>query len=112
MIKIKIKIKMKMFMSAAILSIFHYPSIAANDKNTVQHEMKCHVELVGGRDIIHYVNVKNSQKQSYKNELLGQKVKTYAVSGEQVIYKVKECVNLNDTFNTAAAKSADIFAVR
>jgi len=95
-----------------VLLLLNCAVVEAKNKSSKTIEMKCHVEVVGGRDLIHFINVKSNQKQTFKSDLVGQKINTYAIKGEQVIYKVKECVNLNDNFDTAAAKSADIFAVR
>ena len=86
--------------------------VQAKESEVALKDIKCHVELTGGRDIIHYVFAKKSEISGLKTSLVGKKTKTYAVKGEQVIYKVNECVAENQTFNSAAAKSADIFAVR
>ena len=107
----KMKTKLGIVVICCIATLGINSLANANEKSQYKRDIKCHVELVGGRDIIHYDKAKASKLKSFKSTLAGKKVKTYAVKGEQVIYKVNECVLIDDTFNSAAAKSADIFAV-
>ena len=84
---------------------------AANNKSS-KVEIKCHVELVGGVDIIHFALVQQQQLANIKQALAGQKVTTSQSKQKQAIYKVNECVGLHDSFVTAQAKSRDIFTAR
>lgn len=75
-------------------------------------EIKCHVELVGGGDIIHFAQLSNQQYKSVKKLLVGKEISTALSRAKKVIYKVNECVGLHDKFNSAAAKSRDILTAR
>ena len=84
---------------------------AANGKPS-KVEIKCHVELMGGSDIIHFAIVSQQQLANIKQILAGQKVLTALSKQKQVIYKVNECVGLHDSFVSGPAKSRDILTTR
>ncbi|MEW6982135.1 TapY2 family type IVa secretion system protein [Colwelliaceae bacterium 6471] len=83
-----------------------------NDKSVANTEIKCHVELVGGGDIIHFAKVPETKLAVIKQVLEGQKISTTLSKKKRVIYKVNECVGLHETFVTTAAKSKDILTAR
>lgn len=70
----------------------------------VDIEMKCHVELVGGGEIISFTNVPYSNINALKRVLIGQKAKLTSESTAQNIYKVKECVPLKEKFKASRAQ--------
>lgn len=67
-------------------------------------EMKCHVELMGGGETISFTNTPYSNLNDLTHLLIGQKVKLATESSAQTIYKVKECVPLQDTFTGSRAQ--------
>jgi len=77
------------------------------EKKETKSELKCHVELVGGRDIIHFAKVPTKKVSSIAHVLTGTKIKTGFSKKQQTIYKVNECVGLNDKFITGVAKQRD-----
>lgn len=67
-------------------------------------EMKCHVELVGGGETISFTNIPYSNIKELRHVLMGIKVKLNSDSSAQAIYKVKECVPLQDMFKGRRAQ--------
>ncbi|MDX2368646.1 MAG: TapY2 family type IVa secretion system protein [Colwellia sp.] len=61
-------------------------------------EMKCHVELVGGGESISFTNTPYINIRELTHVLMKKKVKLNSESTAQAIYKVKECVPLQDKF--------------
>lgn len=64
----------------------------------VDIEMKCHVELVGGGETISFTNTPYRKIRELTHVLMKKKVKLNSESPAQAIYKVKECVPLQDKF--------------
>jgi len=83
---------------------------AANRNSMV--ELKCHVDLLGGTDIIHFTLIEKQKRGTITQVLTGKKVPTALSKEQQVIYKVNECVDLNDSFSSTAAKSRDLLTAR
>lgn len=67
-------------------------------------EMKCHVELVGGGETISFTNIPYSNIKELRHVLMDKKVKLNSDSSAQAIYKVKECVPLQDMFKARRAQ--------
>ncbi|PCI52588.1 MAG: hypothetical protein COB45_12345 [Gammaproteobacteria bacterium] len=70
----------------------------------VDIEMKCHVELMGGGELISFTNVPYKNIKELRNVLIGQKVKLTSESSAQAIYKIKECVLLQEKFKGRRAQ--------
>ena len=70
-------------------------------------KVKCHVELVGGIDIIHFGIIKAKRIENYAQWLIGKKIATGFSKEKQPIYKVKECVKLHDKFSSLASQQVD-----
>lgn len=70
----------------------------------VDIEMKCHVELVGGGEVISFTNVPYSNINALKHVLIGQKAKLTSESKARNIYKVNECVPLQEKFKRSRAQ--------
>ena len=71
-------------------------------------EYKCHVELIGGEQIIHFVNINAKKSKGIENLILGKKVSPKKAS----IYKIYECVNSDKDFKTSKAQQMDRTTVR
>ncbi|MCW8832486.1 MAG: TapY2 family type IVa secretion system protein [Colwellia sp.] len=70
----------------------------------VDIEMKCHVELIGGGETIQFTNTPYKSLKKLTHILLKKKVKLEEGEPPRAIYKVKECVPLNEKFKGARAK--------
>ena len=106
------KIFHSLFITLFLISISVVTSVNASTQEVSKVEIKCHAELVGGVDIIHFALVRQSQLAGIKRHLTGQKISTALSKNKQVIYKVNECVGLHESFVSASAKSRDILTAR
>jgi len=70
----------------------------------VDIEMKCHVELIGGGETISFTNTPYKSMRELTQLLMKQKVKLNSDDSERAIYKVKECVPLQDKFKGRRAQ--------
>lgn len=70
----------------------------------VDIEMKCHVELVGGGELISFTNVPYGNIKALRHVLIGQKVKLNSESTARNIYKVNECAPLQEKFKGRRAQ--------
>jgi|TARA_B110000090_G_C13237282_1_gene391077 hypothetical protein len=83
---------------------------AQNSKNRlhlVTTDYKCHVELIGGIQTIDFVNTKKQRLNHLAQSLVGKKKRKPFSITERVIYKVFECVPLNDNFTLAQSTAVD-----
>ncbi len=72
-----------------------------------QVSMKCHVEYSGGGEAIHTVIGKlNSPKQA-KQVFQGREMRVGKKKASKQVYKVNECVKIEDEFTSASAKRLD-----
>lgn len=70
----------------------------------VDVEMKCHVELIGGGETISFTNTPYKSMRELTQLLMKQKVKLNSEDSARAIYKVKECVPLQDKFKGRRAQ--------
>jgi len=70
----------------------------------VDVEMKCHVELMGGGEVIRFTNTPYRSVKKLTEILLTQKVRLNSTDSPRAIYKVKECVPLKDKFKSSRAQ--------
>jgi len=82
-------------------------SSAANSQKTVKIKIKCHVELIGGKDIIHFGIIKTDRMSKYAQWLLGKKIATGFSKQKQQVYKVIECTKLADKFINPISMKVD-----
>ncbi|WDE06574.1 hypothetical protein SG34_006565 [Thalassomonas viridans] len=75
-------------------------------------ELKCHVELFGGNEVIHFVNAKKSQGLNMANKLTGKSIMVSGSREKQKIYRVKECTDLHGKFKGDLANRLDAETVR
>lgn len=73
-------------------------TLAKDSQQTVKIKVKCHVVLVGGKDMIHFGIIKKERKTIYARWLEGKKIATGFSKQKQQVYKVIECTNLADKF--------------
>jgi hypothetical protein len=82
-----------------------YPTIAKEKVEKV--EIKCHVELYGGNEAIHFRKIRKDKVAKLEQRLLNKKIKVANIKGKQKIYKVLECVPLNEDFSQLQSKNID-----
>lgn len=85
---------------------------APKANNGAKVELKCFVELYGGKETIHFAGVNPKKVKGFTQQLIGEKVLTSIVKGKQKIYKVNECVPLTEKFTSARARQIDKETVR
>jgi hypothetical protein len=80
---------------------------AKKAEQTAKIKIKCHVELVGGKDSIHFGIIKSERKTRYAQWLEGKKIATGFSKQKQQVYKVIECTKLNDKFINPISQRVD-----
>jgi hypothetical protein len=97
----------KLFLSVLFIvcAIFTNPGIAKQKVEKV--EVKCHVELYGGSEAIHFRKIKKSKRDKLEQQLVNKKIKVARINTKQTIYKVVECVTLDKEFSKPQSKSVD-----
>jgi hypothetical protein len=93
-----------------ICSLFANPTIAKQKVKKV--EVKCHVELYGGGETIHFRKIKKSKLDKLEQRLVNKKIKVAKIKGKQKIYKVLECIPLDEEFSNFQSKSVDADTAR
>jgi hypothetical protein len=66
-------------------------------------DVKCHIELVGGKPLIYFARVKESQVNKLVDTLANRKVPTPFSKERQRVYRAFECVLLKAKFNSVKA---------
>jgi hypothetical protein len=82
-------------------------TLAKDVQNTAKIKIKCHVELVGGKDMIHFGVIKKDRMFKYGQWLVGKKIATGFSKQKQPVYNVIECVKLADTFTNSTSQKVD-----
>jgi hypothetical protein len=100
-------IKLSLFI---ILIIVSFTSDAKQANKKV--DAKCHVELYGGVETIYFRTIKSDQLDKLAKKLINRSVLTPLSSEKQKIYKVLECVFLQDTFKASSSKKIDAITAR
>jgi hypothetical protein len=97
-----------------LLSLFFINSstTAKGIEKPIKVKIKCHVELVGGKNIIHFGRIKTARIAKYPQWLIGQKIATDFSKQKQQVFKVKECVKSQHNFTSASSKRLDEDTVR
>jgi len=78
-----------------------------NVEKTAKIKIKCHVELVGGKDSLHFGIIKSERKAKYAQWLVGKKIATGFSKQKQQVYKVIECTKLTDKFINPISQQVD-----
>jgi len=68
---------------------------------------KCHVELVGGSEIIQFWHIKSEGLSKLAKHIVGKKVTKQKSKDKVKIYKAYECVLERDKFTSLKAQSLD-----
>jgi len=76
-------------------------------KQSSKVEMKCHVELMGGHNVVHFTVIKKRKVAKLNQFLVGRKILTDLSKKKKVIYKVKECINSKDSFKSLTARQIE-----
>lgn len=87
-------------------------TLAKDAQKTVKIKVKCHVELVGGKSMIHFGIIKTGRMAKYGQWLVGKKIATGFSKQKQQVYKVTECVKLADKFINPISRNVDENTVR
>ncbi len=80
---------------------------AEKTEKTEKIKIKCHVELVGGKDSLHFGIIKSERKAKYAQWLVGKKIATGFSKQKQQVYKVIECTKLADKFINPISQQVD-----
>ncbi|WDD97961.1 TapY2 family type IVa secretion system protein [Thalassomonas actiniarum] len=75
-------------------------------------ELKCHVELFGGEEVIHFVNAKKNDGLNMIKKLTGKRITVTGSRKKQKIYQVRECADLHGSFKGSQANQLDAATVR
>lgn len=105
------KILINSFVVCVLISASSYTyAKAAVKKSTV--EMKCYVSVLGGEELIHFVNSNKTSLTELAQLLKGNSIFTSRSKQKKEIYQVKECVPLQEKFKNAIAQQIDDNTVR
>jgi hypothetical protein len=74
--------------------------------------VKCHVELLGGKNTLHFAVIKADKFSQYSKKIVGMKIPTAQSKKKVAIYQVVECVNLEQNFTSLASKQLDLDTAR
>lgn len=82
-------------------------SLSAAAANIVEKkykvDVKCHVELVGGQQVIYFARVKQNQVNKLVDTLVNRNIPTSIAKEQQKVYRAFECVLLDAKFNSLKA---------
>ena len=70
-------------------------------------EAKCHIELFGGGETIHFIVINEHRFKTLPQQLVNRSVLTQLSDKKRKIYKVNECTLLNDDFKSSRAQLMD-----
>lgn len=68
-------------------------------------DAKCHVELFGGQQTIYLATVKENHLNKLSDRLANRKIRTVFSKDKQQVFKVFECVKLENTFSSIQARN-------
>ncbi|MFT4927970.1 MAG: hypothetical protein ACI8WB_004085 [Phenylobacterium sp.] len=70
-------------------------------------EYKCHFELVGGQQVIHFLNSRENYAKQLQQKMTGKTI--FAKDGvtKRYIYRVFECVKSQESFRSVKAQDLD-----
>jgi len=80
-------------------------SFSSNAASTKKIDVKCHVELFGGQQTIYLATVKESHLNKLSERLANRKIHTVYSNEKQQVYKVFECVKLENSFSSIQARN-------
>ncbi len=83
------------------------PLVLAKNNQLLKKEVKCHVELYGGKETIYFGLAPLNELKNYAQSIIGKKIYVAKTKKKKSIYKVLECVAMNDKFTSRKAKALD-----
>jgi hypothetical protein len=83
-----------------------------SDRAEMKIEIKCLVELYGGKETLYFAKINKAYQHSFAESLIGEMMTTPIAKGQQRIYKATECIPLNDDFSTRHGQEVDKHTVR
>ncbi len=83
------------------------PLVYGANKQVIKHEVKCHVELYGGKEVIYFGLAPLTDLKNYAQAIVGKKISVPTIKGKKSIYKAFECVVMNDKFTSRQARLLD-----
>lgn len=76
------------------------------------YDYKCHVNLLGGIDTVHFVNSSMTNLNEIATSIVGKTINPAFLKNKTKIYKVVECVKLYGEFKSELSKQVDSKTVR
>lgn len=100
----------KLFVCAmSLLLPLTYSQVALSADNIANSKVaiKCHVLLVGGKEVISLWSVQQKKLQKLKDNIVGKKIRTPKSKQKIEIYQAYECVLEDDEFKSSKARLLD-----
>jgi hypothetical protein len=91
----------------ANLSFSPFISAKPNNYSGKKVDIKCHLELVGGGETIHFASVFKGNSQKYSQSLYNQKIWVAGKQGKHEVYKVNQCVEADKKFKLTRANTLE-----
>lgn len=70
-------------------------------------DVKCHVEVVGGGEMIRFWKIKAEKLPGFTQEIVGARISKISGKGKTSVYRAFECVDLRDEFKSLIARNLD-----
>jgi len=103
---------MKLYNKLGLLATCLLLAGAAQGAKEDRAELKCHVELLGGNEVIYFVNANKNEGLNMVKKLSGKSITVSGSRKKQKIYRVKECTDLHGRFKSDLANQLDADTVR
>ncbi|WP_286266238.1 TapY2 family type IVa secretion system protein [Thalassotalea atypica] len=105
---------MKYFLiiTLTLLSSLSLVTQAKTSTNANKVEVKCHLELLGGGEMIHFANIPADRFNSYVKGLTKRKVMVNDAKKKVAVYKVFECITADSDFSNSRAKTLEESTLR
>lgn len=82
-------------------------ALSADKSENVKVAVKCHVLLVGGKEMISFWSIQQNQLKKLKDNIIGKKTLPLESKHRIKIYQAFECVLEDDEFNSSKARLLD-----
>ena len=89
---------------ALCLTLSFSVNAAKNEKAEKNIDVKCHIELNGGRESIYFATINENALKNLDKRLINRKIPTVYSKAKQQVNQVYECVKMTDDFSTAQAR--------
>lgn len=101
-----IKVTIKALFSASMFLVL--PLMVNAQELEYDIDAKCHIEAVGGGELIRFWSVKASQLPQLQFNIIGDRVAKKDGKGRTTVYKAFECVKIHDEFKSIRARRIDV----